>query len=218
MSDEAPSLLNLLTIEPNGVDRYLAPTPRDGWGRLFGGQVASQSVRAATLTVEPERQVHSLHAYFIRPGKPSEPLQLEVDRTRDGRSFTTRRVTASQSDGPIFVLAASFAIDEEGEEWQPPAPLDVPGPDDVDTTKSFFTEVWARSPLDVRAVHPPLPDQPPVIHPLWLRTKTALPDDPASNAGARGLALGTMHTRNGTLVATIAQEALLRGTGRVPMP
>ena len=273
MSDPVPSLLDLLTIEPDGPDRFLAPTPRDGWGRLFGGQVASQSLRAATFTVDAERHVHSVHAYFIRPGKPAEPLQLDVDRTRDGRSFTTRRVTASQSNGPIFVLAASFAVEEEGEDWQPPAPLDVPRPDEVDMARSFFTDVWARSPLDVRAVHPALPDQPPVIHPLWLRTKAPLPDDPAlhrcalayfsdigvvgsarapgstlpfggasldhaiwfhrparadewilftvdpaSNAGARGLAIGTMHTADGTLVATIAQEALLRGTGRVPMP
>ena len=273
MAARTPSLLDLLSLRDDGPDAYLAPTPRDGWGRLFGGQVAAQSLRAATLTVDADRQVHSLHAYFIRPGRPGEPLRLTVDRTRDGRSITTRRVTASQSDEPIFVLAASFAIAEDGEDWQPPAPIDVPGPDEVEASGSFFAKLWERSPLDVRGVHPPLTDQPPVIHPLWLRAKEAFPDDPVlhrcalayfsdigvvgsarppestlpfggasldhavwfhrparadewilfsvapvSTAGARGLAMGSMHTRDGTLVATIAQEALLRGTGRVPMP
>ena len=275
MPEPPRSLLDLLAFEAVGDDTWLAPTPIDGWGRLFGGQVASQSLRAATLTVEPDRQVHSMHAYFIRPGRAGEPLLLEVDRTRDGRSFTTRRVTAVQGGEAIFVLAASFAITEDGEDWQLPAPTDVPSPDDLDVERSFFTQMWAQSPVDVRAVHESPANQPPQIHPLWIKTKATLPDDPVlhrcalaffsdigvvgsalapetsispkfggasldhavwfhrpvradewilfsvdpvSNASARGLAIGTMHTRDGVLVASVAQEALLRGTGRVPMP
>src|SRR3954462_7304649 len=99
------SIVALLTLESAGEDAYLAQTPNDGMSRLFGGLVASQSLRAATLTVEASRLPHSVHAYFIRPGRPDQPLELSVDRTRDGRSFTTRRVTASQDGRPIFVLA-----------------------------------------------------------------------------------------------------------------
>lgn len=275
MSEDGDRLLQLLTLDAVGKDSFLAATPSDGPGRLFGGQVASQSLRAATLTVDPDRHVHSLHAYFIRPGRPDEPLQLDVDRTRDGRSFTTRRVTASQSGGPIFVLASSFATDEDGDDWQLPAPAAVPDPDSIDPTSSFFSQFWTMSPYDVRPVHPWEPDQPPVIHPLWVRTRASLPDDPAlhacvlaffsdmgvvgsarspestlpnrfmgasldhavwfhrparadewilfdvesvSNAGSRGLARGTMHTKDGIHVVSVAQEALLRDTGRVPLP
>ena len=275
MSEHGLQVLDILTLAPDGEDRWLAATPSAGSGRLFGGQVASQSLRAATLTVEPDRHVHSMHAYFIRPGRDGEPLQLEVDRTRDGRSFTTRRVTAIQSGGPVFVLAASFAVEEDGDDWHLPAPTNMPDPELIDPSNSFFAQFWNTSPFDVRPVHPWKPDEPPVLHPLWMRTRAPLPDEPAlhasvlaffsdmgvvgsarapsstlpnrfmgasldhavwfhraaraddwilfsvepvSNAGARGLALGTMHTRDGVLVASIAQEALLRDTGRVPLP
>ncbi len=121
-------ILELLDLGRRGPDDFVAPTPSDGPGRLFGGQVASQSLRAATLTVDSDRLPHSLHAYFIRPGRPGIPLRLEVDRTRDGRSFTTRRVTASQDGEPIFALAASFHAAEDGDDWQLPAPLRLPRP------------------------------------------------------------------------------------------
>ena len=268
-------LSDLLNLEPIGADSFLAATPSEATGRLFGGQVASQTLRAATLTVDPDRHVHSLHAYFIRPGRSDEPLRLDVDRTRDGRSFTTRRVTAIQSGGPIFTLAASFAIQEEGDDWQEPGPTDMPDPDTIDPSTSFFAQFSTMSPFEVRPVYPYIAGEPPQLHPLWIRSKTALPDDPAlhasvlaffsdmgvvgsarapgsslpnrfmgasldhamwfhrparaddwilfsvepvSNAGARGLARGTMHTREGVHIASIAQEALLRDTGQMPMP
>jgi acyl-CoA thioesterase II len=130
---EAPrGLLGLLALEEVGVDRFEAPTPAEGPPRLFGGQVASQSLRAATLTVEPDRAVHSLHSYFIRPGRPNIPLQLAVERIRDGRSFATRRVTALQGDEAIFVLDASFHVVEPGFDWQVPAPELTPRPDDIE--------------------------------------------------------------------------------------
>src|SRR5687767_5663601 len=109
---------------------YVAPTlADDGPGRLFGGQVAGQSLRAATLTVDPDRAVHSLHAYFIRPGKPNVALRLHVERTRDGRSFTTRQVTATQHGEPIFILSASFHHAEPGVDWQLDPPSDLPDPE-----------------------------------------------------------------------------------------
>ena len=266
-------ILELLDLGRRGPDDFVAPTPSDGPGRLFGGQVASQSLRAATLTVEPGRPPHSLHAYFIRPGRPGIPLRLSVDRTRDGRSFTTRRVTASQDGEPIFTLAASFHGPEEGEDWQLPGPTDVPGPGDDRLPPSPFARFASMSPFDVRPVRAPAGEVP-VLHPFWVRTKRTLPDDPAlhacvlafisdmgvvssarapgsppptqlagasldhamwfhrparaddwllfdvepvTNAGARGLARGSLHTVTGVLVASIAQEALLRGAGSVPL-
>lgn len=93
--------------------------------------MASQSLRAATLTIEPDRQVHSLHSYFIRPGRPNLPLHLEVERIRDGRSFATRRVTALQDREAIFVLDASFHVREEGFDWQIEPPSLTPTPDEI---------------------------------------------------------------------------------------
>jgi acyl-CoA thioesterase-2 len=267
-------LLRLLDLEPAGHDVFVARTPSAGPGRLFGGQVASQTLRAATLTVEAERPPHSLHAYFIRPGRPGTPLHLEVERTRDGRSFTTRHVTAKQNGEPIFNLTASFHAAEEGDDWHLPAPTDVPGPDDVDHD-SPLKQFESVLPFQLRPVRPFIEDGWFVFHPLWIRTAAPLPDDPVlhrcviafmsdmgvvgsarapqstlpktfmgasldhavwfhrqaraddwllfnvepvTNSGARGLARGTFHTRDGMLVASIAQEALLRSTGRPPVP
>jgi acyl-CoA thioesterase-2 len=267
-------ILELLDLGRRGRDEFVAPTPSDGPGRLFGGQVASQSLRAATLTVPADRLPHSLHAYFIRPGRPGIPLRLTVDRTRDGRSFTTRRVTASQDGEPIFALASSFHGAEEGEDWQLPAPEGIPEPSDDQLPPSPFATFASMSPFDVRPVRAPS-EGVPVLHPFWVRTRRTLPDDPAlhacvlafisdmgvvssarapggpplarftgasldhamwfhrpgradewllfdvepvSNAGARGLARGSFHTVGGVLVASIVQEALLRGAGTVPLP
>jgi acyl-CoA thioesterase II len=121
----------LLALDEVSPDLYLAPTPAEGPPRLFGGQVASQSLRAATLTIEAERRVHSMHSYFIRPGRPNADLHLEVERIRDGRSFATRRVTARQGDEAIFVLDASFHVDEDGYDWQIEPPALSPAPDDL---------------------------------------------------------------------------------------
>lgn len=253
----------------------MAPTPGDGPERLFGGQVASQSLRAATLTVPADRPPHSLHAYFVRPGRPGVPLQLHVERVRDGRSFTTRQVTAAQDGEPIFTLIASFHGAEEGDDWQLPAPTGAGDPDGAELPPSPVSAFASMSPFDIRPTRVPDPGGWPIIHPLWVKTKRALPDDPAlhacvlafisdmgvvgsarapgsilpkqfmgasidhamwfhrpartdewllfsvepvSNSGARGLARGWLHTREGTLVASIAQEALLRGAGQVPLP
>src|SRR5581483_3799672 len=265
----------LLDLEDLGGDAFVASTPSDGPGRIFGGQVASQSLRAATLTVDAGRPPHSFHAYFIRPGRPGTPMRLDVQRSGDGKSFTTRHVTASQEGEPIFELIASFHAAEDGDDWHPPAPAGVPDPDELTAPDSPFTRFLTMSPLEVRPVRTVAPNEFPMIHPFCVRARNPLPDDqalhrcvlafmsdmgvvgsarspestlprmfmgasldhavwfhrpfradewllfdvkPTTNFGARGLTLGTFHTRDGVLVASMAQEALLRSTGRVPLP
>lgn len=189
MSDaDAPMsrLLALLDLAPAGSNRWLATTPEPGDGppRLFGGQVAAQSLRAATLTVPADRLVHSFHAYFIRPGRPGVPLQLDVERARDGRSFTTRRVSASQEGEPIFVLDASFQVEEDGDDWQPDDSMPVvPGPDEVTPPESPFGSFSSMSPFEMR----PIGGLNPMgftMNPYWVRTKDPLPDDDAVHACA----------------------------------
>src|SRR5688500_18920708 len=123
--DRLVALLDLERIEEN---LFRGVSPSDSPVRVFGGQVAGQALVAAGRTVPAERKVHSLHAYFIRPGDPSIPIVYEVDRIRDGRSFTTRRVIAVQRGKAIFALSASFHIPEPGVDHAERMP-DVPPPD-----------------------------------------------------------------------------------------
>jgi acyl-CoA thioesterase II len=104
----------MMILEPHGPDTFVASGPRYPWGGLYGGQIVAQALRAASLTVEPAYRLHSLHAYFIRLGDASEPIRLEVDRIRNGRSFLTRRVVARQSGGAILNLSSSFQVPESG--------------------------------------------------------------------------------------------------------
>ncbi len=121
-------LLSYLDIEALDSDLFLGD-PGEGSGRLFGGMVAAQSVIAAGRTVDPDRSLHSLHAYFLRPGRHGVPIRFVVDRIRDGRSFTTRRVKAHQRGEAIFNLSASFAKPEAGISHQDEMP-DAPDPSD----------------------------------------------------------------------------------------
>ena len=114
MSDTLGKLLDLLDLEQIELDIFRGRSPDDRRQRVFGGQVAGQALVAAGRTVPSDRAVHSLHAYFIRPGDPSVPLVYIVDRVRDGRSFTTRRVSAIQHGKVIFTLSASFHHPEPG--------------------------------------------------------------------------------------------------------
>lgn len=173
-------LLGLLELEASGEDRFVATSPTEGWGRLYGGQVAAQALRAATLTVDAERLPHSLHAYFIRPGRLGTPLDLVVERTRDGRSFSTRSVSASQEGVLIFSMMVSFHRREEGEEWQEQISLaDVPGPDDVPTDGHTILPRWNFG-FDIR----PLAADVPRPHPCWVRLRGPIPDDPNLHACA----------------------------------
>src|SRR5271169_4867815 len=125
----ADDLVSLFDLEPTGPDRYVGHSPPNGWKRVFGGQVIAQALIAAQRSVEG-RAPHSLHAYFILGGDPKEPIQYEVERIRDGRSFATRRVVARQRGEAIFVLSTSFQIEERGLEHAFPMP-NGPDPDDL---------------------------------------------------------------------------------------
>jgi acyl-CoA thioesterase-2 len=183
-------LLELLDLEPIEVNLFRGVSPDEKRQRVFGGQVAGQALVAAARTVdEPNRLVHSLHAYFLRPGDPSVPILYEVDRIRDGRSFTTRRVVAIQHGKAIFNLQASFHDHETGMEHQTDMPTDAGDPEDLpdwktrmEPHKELIPELWDRPrPIDVRFV-----DSDPIVRAgtsgtvqrVWLRAAGELPDDP----------------------------------------
>jgi acyl-CoA thioesterase II len=279
-------LLALLDLEPIEVNIFRGVSPKDRSQRVFGGQVLGQALVAACRTVE-NRLAHSLHAYFILPGDPKSPILYEVDRSRDGGSFATRRVVAIQHGRPIFNMAVSFHIHEEGLEHQIAMPK-VPGPDELPSEQQMREE-WAKKvPEEVR--HWILRDRPieqrfvnggdfmssekrePVQH-SWVKALGTLPDDPAlhqcvlayasdmslldtsimphgipwhsnklivasldhamwfhrpfrtdewmlfSNdspvsAGGRGFNRGLVFTQDGKLIASVAQEGLIRVKSR----
>jgi acyl-CoA thioesterase II len=275
--DPVDRLLRLLEVEAVGPDRFRVENPDAGFGeRVFGGQVAAQSLRAAATTVEVDHAVHSLHAYFLRPGRVGVPIVYDVERTRDGRSFTTRRVLASQTTDAgtevIFEVSVSFHGAEEGNEYQLPRASDVPLPAEAGDRLIFIPEeARPHLAMEMKELGPSEADEHgwyPSTRRAWIRIRRQLPDDPivhqcllthlsdmgavfaaippsgdrpwerimgASldhamwfhqpmraddwflydlqalvNAGARGVARGTMHTIDGTLGASMVQEALLR--------
>jgi acyl-CoA thioesterase-2 len=191
VSDSLNELLDLLDLEQIEVDLFRGRSPEETLQRVFGGQVAGQALVAAGRTAPAERPVHSLHAYFIRPGDPTIPLIYSVDRVRDGRSFTTRRVSAIQHGKTIFVMSASFHQPEEGVSHQAAMPS-VPSPDevprDIDRLEKLATEpipVHLRdNPIDLRHVGPlsiEAERDPSLRSPqnyVWLRVNGQLPDDP----------------------------------------
>src|SRR6476620_1332716 len=118
MSKALDALVELLDLETIEVNIFRGRSPDEERQRVFGGQVAGQALVAAGRTVPDDRSVHSLHAYFLRPGDPKIPIVYDVDRIRDGHSFATRRVVAIQHGRAIFNLSASFHIDEQGPEHQ----------------------------------------------------------------------------------------------------
>jgi len=230
---------------------------------LFGGLVVAQALRAATLTVDREGRAHALHASFVLAGHGAEPIRYEVERTRDGRSFATRRVVARQRRGVVLVLTAGFHDGEPGPDYELAASSAVPGPEDlpvgrydspwfesrdvpVDTTSSppHLRRAWfrARAPLPddadlhdqalaylsdhgpTRAVREPHADRPGVDrrmsvsldHSVWFHRRGRVDGwllselAPVATGAGRGLALGTIRDEHGALLATVAQEALLR--------
>jgi acyl-CoA thioesterase-2 len=273
-------LLETLDLERIEENLFRGVSPEGSWQRVFGGQVIAQALVAAQRTVPAERPVHSLHGYFMRPGDPKVPIVYEVDRIRDGGSFSTRLVAAIQHGEAIFTLTASFQRHEEGLTHQVAMP-DVPGPDDVPTLEDQFGEIELPSvqellrsrPVDLRHVEgqiylAPGPEKA-GRQSLWMRAAAPLPDDPGihtallafcsdysllesvlrrhglpwatrglrtasldhamwfhrparlddwllytqespSASGARGLALGRIYTRDGVLVASVAQEGMMR--------
>jgi acyl-CoA thioesterase-2 len=283
MSKVLSELVEQLALERIEENLFRGQSQDLGWGAVFGGQVLGQALSAAVQTVPSDRHVHSLHAYFLRPGDVSKPIVYDVDRIRDGSSFTTRRVVAIQSGHPIFNLAASFQKQEPGFSHQSQMP-EVVSPDSLEadherlarlanpTLKGSLARVQDR-PFELRTVdmpdHPTAPTPQPPQRKIWLRAVDKLPDNPALHAyllayasdysfvttsllphgvtwytpgmqvasidhvmwfhqpfrvdewllyaidspsasGARGLVRGSIFTQDGRLVATTAQEGLIR--------
>ncbi|WP_027897227.1 acyl-CoA thioesterase II [Zestomonas thermotolerans] len=188
--DDLVALLSLESIEENlfrGASQDL------GFRQLFGGQVLGQSLSAASQTVEEARHVHSLHGYFLRPGDASLPVVYNVDRVRDGGSFSTRRVTAIQKGKPIFFCSASFQYDEEGFAHQLSMP-EVPAPESLPTELEIMQrnaeriservrdKLLCAKPIEIRPVtahnpYDPAPGEP--VKYVWFRADGRLPDVPA---------------------------------------
>lgn len=193
MSEVLERLVRLLSLEKIEENLFRGESQDLGWGQVFGGQVLGQALSAAAQTVPAERQVHSLHGYFLLPGRVDRPIVYDVDRIRDGGSFTTRRVKAIQQGRPIFDLSVSFQVPESGFEHQDPMPQ-VAGPEGLasqvelarriaehipEPMRSQFT---AESPIEIRPVDPmdylaPTPRSP--ASAAWYRANGALPDVPA---------------------------------------
>lgn len=283
MRSAVDDLLSILDLEPLEHNLFRGMSPQAGWQRVFGGQVIGQALVAASRTVPEDRPVHSLHGYFMRPGDPSVPIIYEVDRIRDGGSFTTRRVVAIQHGHAIFSMSASFQVVEEGLEHQVDMP-DVPMPEDLPSEAELKEKFLAVAPESVRKYWER--DRPIELRPVdlthyfsrkkltpaqnvWVRASAPLPDDSRihscvlayasdmtlldtslfahgtsvfdpklqvasldhamwfhrpfraddwllyvedspSASGARGFTRGALYDRAGRLVASVAQEGLIR--------
>jgi acyl-CoA thioesterase-2 len=192
VGDALDELLALLELEALEVNLFRGLSPHEDRQRVFGGQVAAQALVAAGRTVGDDRPVHSLHAYFLRPGDPNVPIVYEVDRIRDGKSFTTRRVVAIQHGKAIFNLAASFQIVESGPDHQMPMPA-VPDPDELPTWQQRVEPYLERlgpdlaqwlvreRPIDSRPVDDPRWLDPTPREPeqdVWIKANGALPTAP----------------------------------------
>jgi acyl-CoA thioesterase-2 len=282
MSSAIQALLDILDLEPLEVNLFRGRSPQSRWQRVFGGQVIGQALVAACRTVDG-RTPHSLHGYFLLGGDPRVPIIYEVDRIRDGKSFTTRRVVAIQHGHAIFSMSASFHKDEEGLSHQAVMPV-VPQPEELPRDSELSQRVLAIMPEPVRRYYErerPIEFRPVELkrylgeklangkfH-VWIRATGQLPDDPAIHqcvlayasdmtlldtalvphgrtlfepdfmgasldhalwfhrpfraddwllyaqdtpnlSGSRGFSRGLIFARNGTLVASVAQEGLIR--------
>lgn len=283
MTSAVDELLTLLQLERLEDNLFRGESRDIGTRYVFGGQVLGQALSAAQQTVEPGRNAHSLHAYFLRAGDIDKPIVYHVERTRDGGSFSVRRVTAIQHGRVVFFCAASFQAQEEGAEHQLSMP-EVPQPEDIAPAPPVPAEVMAtlppkvqrwlsrRGPFEFRHVYPRdelNPPKRPPFQQVWFRLAGGAPDNPALHRallayasdfhlvgttmfphgisflqrnvqvasldhamwfhrpfrvdewllyscdsptaqGARGLARGMIYSEDGRLVASTAQEGLVR--------
>jgi len=192
MKSEVQELVELLQVEQLEQNLFRGVSGDIGSPRVFGGQVLGQALMAAALTVEADRSVHSLHAYFLRPGDKNAKIVYDVDRIRDGGSFTTRRVVAIQHGQPIFGFAASFHVREEGASHHADMPQ-VPGPEGLISDLEFRRQhidrlpkrlrdvLHAETAIEIRQVAPLDPIDPapaPPRNDAWFRAIDRLPDDP----------------------------------------
>ena len=192
MGKALEELLELLDLEQIETNIFRGMSPSDGWQRVYGGQVIGQALVAASRTVEDEaRSAHSLHGYFLRPGDTTIPILYSVDRIRDGRSFTTRRVVAVQQGEAIFSMSVSFQVLERGLEHQNQIP-DVPPPEacidlqalrrqhSASTTQNILDQVTQPQPIELKFVESfnefnPNP-APPIQH-VWVKTSGKMPEN-----------------------------------------
>lgn len=276
-------LIKTLDLERLEENLFRGESPQIGWQRVFGGQVIAQALMAAQRTTMADRFVHSLHGYFLLPGDPKVPIVYQVERLRDGASFTTRRVTGIQHGRAIFAMSASFQIEEEGFDHQAEMPK-VKQPEELMSEQEFQTMFLAHAPEPIKAywsrqrpveIRPvslvhyisneklkpeqhiwvratgPVPDErhyqaavlayisdmtlldtslyphgrtifDPGIqvasldHAMWFHRPCRMDDwllytqDSPSASGARGMTRGALFTRSGELVASVAQEGLIR--------
>ncbi len=183
-------LLTTLTLEPLEDNLFRGPRSSVGWQRVYGGQVLGQALLAAAATVDPQRSIHSLHGYFLLAGDPARDIIYEVERIRDGGSFTTRRVRGIQHGLSIFTMNASFHIQEDGYDHQSAMPA-APTPDSLPSAKDLVRQMidflpqnmrayWDREhPVDVRIVDPSryASRQPRIAEQaIWLKAAGRLPD------------------------------------------
>jgi len=274
MPESLEDLVELLDLEKIDVDLFRGRQPQTSMQRVFGGQVLGQALAAASRTVDPERVVHSLHGYFLRGGDTAVPIIYRPEPTRDGGTFSSRRVVASQNGKPIFYMSASYQRPEPGLDHQDPMPADVVPPEEAPRLATVLearsgrpAADWDRewSALDVRLAGV-------TGSQFWIRAAGKLPDDPALHAcvlayasdltllgasllphgivigdrriqpasldhamwfhrefradewllydqaspsasGARGFTTGRLYTQSGSLVASVAQEGLIRPIG-----
>lgn len=278
--DRLLTTLDLGKLEEN---LYRGSSPQVGWQRVFGGQVIAQALMAAQRTVEENRYVHSLHAYFMRPGDPAVPIVYQVERIRDGSSFATRWIVAIQHGRPIFSMSASFQVEEDGLDHQVSMPPVTP-PEELMGEKEFkelflaqapagVRKYWSRDrPIEIRpvslvhyltkekleprqdiwvravgevpadrhyqacvlaylsdmtlldtslyahgtSIFDPKLQVASLDHAMWFHRPCALEDwllytqDSPSSSGARGMTRGSLYTRSGELIASVAQEGLIR--------
>ena len=185
-------IIETLDLEEIELNHYLATSPNEGWQRVYGGQVIGQALVAASRTVSTDRSAHSLHGYFLRAGDTDIPILYKVDRIRDGKSFTTRRVVAVQRGQAIFTMSISFQIDEEGLNHQFDMP-DVPLPDALLTdeeirqqqsknwSEEFQDSFLGSTAIQVKPIDPVdmlHPEPAPPVQRCWMRCGEKLPDDP----------------------------------------
>lgn len=191
MSQVLTNLLSLLKLESIEQGLYRGQSQDLGFKAVFGGQVMGQALSAAKETLPEERKIHSFHSYFLRPGDASKPIVYEVESIRDGKSFSTRRVSAIQFGKPIFYMTASFQIEEQGFTHQVAMP-DVPGPEELVSDLDFYQQHAAQipeklrskficeKPIDMRAVDFQNPFVPQASAPkryVWFKANGQMPDD-----------------------------------------
>ncbi|MEL6436103.1 MAG: acyl-CoA thioesterase II [Pseudomonadota bacterium] len=193
MASAIENLISYLELHAEGVDRFVGQSPQTGRQRVFGGQVIGQAMYAAAQTVPNGRNIHSLHCYFIRPGDPTVPIEYRVDRLRDGRSFSTRQVTAWQHGFAIYSLSASFQEPDDGLEFQVTMPEGIPEPESLMSEEAFVNQFgdrvspsvkayWRRErPIELRPVgmeHYISKEPLEPVQKVWVRPTGPVPDSP----------------------------------------